>query len=117
MVVLRLQRVGKKNHATWRLIASDKRKDTIGKYLELLGSYDPHQSPAAVTIKADRVKHWLSVGAKPSPTVHNLLVDQGIITTGKLARKMVKQEVTEAAPAAAPATEAAPAAETTEKAA
>ena len=90
MVVIRLSRVGKKSHATWRLIASDKRKDTLGTYLELLGSYDPHQSPAAIQLNADRIKYWLSVGAKPSPTVHNLLVDQKIISEAKLARKMVK---------------------------
>lgn len=116
MVVLRLSRVGKRNHATWRLVVSDKRKDTLGKSLELLGSYDPHQQPAAVNLKADRIKYWLSVGAKPSPTVHNLLVDQGILTVPKLPRKMVKSEVMAEAPAtpvteklaeAAPATEAA----------
>jgi small subunit ribosomal protein S16 len=48
MVALRLQRVGKKNHATFRIVASDKRKDTVGTALEILGSFDPHQPPSAI---------------------------------------------------------------------
>lgn len=105
MVVLRLSRVGKKSHATWRLIVSDKRKDTFGTYLELLGSYDPHQKPAAVQLKADRIKYWLSVGAQPSPTVHNLLIDQGILPGPKPARKQVKSSKEPIAPEAPVATE------------
>jgi small subunit ribosomal protein S16 len=57
MVVLRLSRVGKKNHPTFRIVASDKRKDTVGTYLELLGSYDPHATPTRIELKADRIKH------------------------------------------------------------
>lgn len=111
MVVLRLSRVGKKNHPTFRLIVSDKRRDTKGTYLELLGSYDPHQSPARMSFKADRVKYWLSVGAQSSDTVHNLLVEAGIIT----AAKKVVVRAKKAAPApsdqlAATAAEPAPAA-------
>lgn len=110
MVVLRLSRVGKKNHATWRLIVSDRRQDTSGTYLELLGSYDPHQVPASVRFNADRVKYWLSVGAQASPTVRNLLIDQGIIPGPKLPRKMVKRETPAATPTA-PSPEASAAAE------
>ena len=83
MVVLRLSRVGKKSHPTFRIIASDKQKDTIGSYLELLGSYDPHATPMKVEVNAERVKYWLSVGAQPSDTVHNLLVEKGVITGAK----------------------------------
>lgn len=109
MVVIRLSRVGKKNHATWRLVVSDKRRDTVGSHLELLGSYNPHHTPAAVQLKTDRIKYWLSVGARPSPTINNILVDQGILPGPKLARKMVKVP---AMPAAQPAkTPVAPAAE------
>jgi small subunit ribosomal protein S16 len=111
MVAIRLSRVGKKNHTTFRIVVSDRRKDTVGKYLELLGTCDPHQNPAKVEVNVERAKHWLSVGAKPSDTVYNLFVDQGIISGDKLAikrAKTVKEEpapvgTPEATPAAAPA--------------
>lgn len=104
MVVLRLSRVGKKNHPTFRLIASDKRKDTLGSYLELLGSYDPHVSPARIELNAERVKYWLSVGAQPSDTAHNLLVDKGIVQGPKrVVAKAKKTAAPDAAPAVAPA--------------
>lgn len=108
MVVIRLSRVGKKNHPTFRIIVSDKRKDTVGTYLELLGSYDPHATPSKIEINAERAKHWLSVGAQPSDSVHNLLVDQGIISdTKRVVAKAKAAPVTET-PAAAPASEPAP---------
>lgn len=96
MVVLRLSRVGKKNHPTFRIIASDKQKDTVGSYLELLGSYDPHATPMRIELNADRVKYWLSVGAQPSDTVHNLLVEKGIISSPK--RVVAKAAPAEAEP-------------------
>lgn len=99
MVALRLTRVGKKNHATFRLVASDKQKDTVGAALEILGSYDPHQTPARIEFNVERVKHWLSVGAQPSDTVHNLLVEKGILTTPKRILVKVPAKPAEAAPA------------------
>lgn len=102
MVVLRLSRVGKKNHPTFRIVASDKRKDTVGTYLELLGSYDPHATPTRIELKADRIKHWLSVGAQPSDTVHNLLVEKGVLgSPKKVIAKAKKAEATESATPAA----------------
>lgn len=115
MVVLRLSRVGKKNHPTFRIIASDKQKDTVGSYLELLGSYDPHATPMRIELKYDRVKYWLSVGAQPSDTVHNLLVEKGLIDSTKrvIAKAAPKEEpAVETAKAEAPAAaEQAPATE------
>ena len=107
MVALRLTRVGKKNHATFRLVVSDKRKDTVGSALEILGSYDPHANPPRIEFKADRVKHWLSKGAQPSDTVHNLLVEKGILDKPKKVLVKVPAKPTPEAPVAA--TEAAPA--------
>lgn len=102
MVVIRLSRVGKKSHPTFRIIASDKQKDTVGSYLELLGSYDPHATPTGIELKADRIKYWLSVGARPSDTVHNLLVEKGVIEGAKkVIAKAKKVEVEAPAPAAA----------------
>lgn len=111
MLTIRLTRVGKKKDGSFRVIVVDsKRKVKAGNYLEMLGSYDPRVD--TVTLKADRVKHWMSVGAKPSDTVHNLLVSQKIIDAKKI-NVLPKKTVAKAeAPAeAAPVAEAAPAAE------
>jgi small subunit ribosomal protein S16 len=83
MVSIRLSRTGKKSHANFRFVVSDKRRDMYGPALEILGWYDPHVNPTAINVKADRVQHWLSKGAQPSATVHNLLVTAGIINAPK----------------------------------
>jgi small subunit ribosomal protein S16 len=110
MVVIRLARIGKKNHPTYRIIVSDRQKDTVGTYLEQLGTFDPHQNPATILLKEDRVKHWLSVGAQPSDSVHNLLVEKGVLPGPKRVIAVAKKEEVpadlpagrqEAAPAAA----------------
>jgi len=92
--MIRLSRVGKTKQPTYRLIVSEKSKDTKGKYLENLGTYNPRTNPPAVKLEAERIKYWMSKGAQASDTVHNLLVDQKIVTTPK--RKIwtvPKQEV------------------------
>ncbi|MFA5134832.1 MAG: 30S ribosomal protein S16 [Patescibacteria group bacterium] len=90
MLVIRLSRVGKKKHPTYRVVVSEKTKDTVGNYLELLGNYDPHENKAE--LKSDRIKHWISKGAKPSGVVHNLLIDQKIIEGEKLAVAHIKKK-------------------------
>lgn len=82
MLMIRLSRVGKKNHPLYRVIVSEKSKDTKGDYLELLGTYDPHANTSE--LKADRIKYWIDNGAQPSGTVHNLLIDKEIISGEKL---------------------------------
>jgi len=102
--MIRLARTGKRSQAYFRLIVSEKTKDTHGDYLELLGHVDPHANPRTVTIKADRVKHWLEHGAKPSPAVHNILVEQGLLKADKLRVWKAKKKpagATAPAPAAA----------------
>lgn len=77
MISLRLTRVGKKKRPLYRLIAIPKHKDPWSKCLEYLGIIDPRTKER--TLKTDRIKYWLSVGAQPSDTVHNLLVDEKVI--------------------------------------
>lgn len=84
MLRIRFARHGKKNHATYRIIVSERAWDTKGRYVELLGSVDPHTHPATVALKADRIKHWLSKGAQPSGTVQNLLIEQKIMEGKKI---------------------------------
>lgn len=80
---MRLQRVGKAKVANYRLIVSDKTKDTHDKYVELLGTYNPHNKVDGLKLVEDRVKYWLSVGSTTSNTVNNLLVKAGIVQGAK----------------------------------
>jgi len=82
MLKIRLSRVGKKKQASFRLVVSDSKKDLWGGYLENLGNYDPQTKKKI--FKADRIKHWLGQGAKASPTVYNMLVDEKIINGPKI---------------------------------
>jgi small subunit ribosomal protein S16 len=102
MLIIRLSRQGKTKHALFRVIISEKARDTAGRYLELLGHYDPHTNVAV--LKADRIKYWISQGATVSGTVHNLLVDQKIIDAAKIKVANIKKKPEEKKPAAVPAT-------------
>lgn len=84
MLAIRLSPTGKKGQKFFRVIVSEKTKDVFGDYIELLGNYNPHPNPAQATLKVERIKYWLSQGAQPSATVHNLLVDQKIIDEPKV---------------------------------
>ena len=96
MLTIRLSRIGKNKKPTYRLIISEKTKDTFGDSLEILGYYNPRANPKIVSVKNERVKYWLSVGAKTSPTVHNLLVDQKIIEGPKVKVSKLKKKKGEA---------------------
>ena len=101
MLMIRLQRVGRKHEPTFRLVLTDSKNSTkSGKYLEVLGSHDPRQKDKTA-IDADKVKYWMSQGAQVSDTVHNMLLSKKIITGKKinvlpLKKPPVKKE--EAAP-------------------
>ncbi len=111
-LVIRLTRVGKKKDASFRVVVIDsKRKVQAGNYLEMVGSYDPRVDRSE--LKADRIKHWISMGAKPSDTVHNLLISNKIIEGKKinvLPKKVLAkpEEPVVETPAEAPVAEAAP---------
>jgi small subunit ribosomal protein S16 len=79
MLKICLSRVGKKKQPVYRVIVLEKGKDPWGDYLELLGHYNLQSKPKKIEFKADRIKYWLGQGAKASPTLYNLFVDQGII--------------------------------------
>src|SRR3989338_5751464 len=104
MLMIRLARTGKTKKAYFRIIVSEKTKDTHGDYLEILGHMDPHQNPRKLELKTERVKYWLGVGAKASPTMHNILVDEGVLKADKLrVWKPKKKSAEELAAAAAAA--------------
>ncbi len=82
MVMIRFSRMGKKKQVSFRLIVSDKAKDTKNRYLELVGNYNPHTKTAV--LKADRIQYWIGVGAQLSNSVNNLLVKEGVIKEKKM---------------------------------
>jgi small subunit ribosomal protein S16 len=102
MLKIRLQRVGRKHEPTFRLVLTDHTNSSkTGRFKEILGSYDPRKSTDL--LKTDRIKHWLSMGATPTDTVHNLFVNHKVIDAKKknvLPKKTytppVKEEVVEA---------------------
>lgn len=122
MLTIRLQRVGKKKFATYRIVISEKARDTRDIYLEQLGTFNPHAKENAFLPNVERITYWISKGAQTSDTVHNLLVTAGILKgdkkkavylstkrKAKIAEK--KKAKAEIAPAAVPpAPEAPPAA-------
>ncbi len=78
MLKIRLQRIGRKNDPAFRVVLTDSKNATkSGKFKEILGSYNLKKGE--VLFKADRIKHWISVGAQASDTVHNFLVSQKVI--------------------------------------
>lgn len=83
MLTIRLQRIGKKKIASYRLIVSEKARDTHDRYAEQLGTFDPHAKENQFKPKKDRIEYWMSKGAQTSPTVHNLLVSAGLIKEKK----------------------------------
>ena len=116
MLTIRLQRVGRKNDPSFRVIlVESKRAAKTGNYQEMLGSYDARTD--RIDLKADRIKYWVSMGTTVSDTVHNMLVSQKIIEGKKinvLPRKSPpKKEEAAPAPAAQAASQEEKVAETT----
>lgn len=97
--MIRLSRVGKKGYPTYRLIISEKQRDPYGKALEILGAYNPHTKN--LEAKADRIKHWISMGAQMSDTVNNLLVTKKVIDGKKTKSPAAKKNRKEAKKGAA----------------
>ncbi len=77
-VKIRLARHGAKKKPFYRIVAADIESPRDGKFLELLGTYNPMVEPVAITLKEDRINYWLGEGAKPSTTVQSILKRQGV---------------------------------------
>ncbi len=77
-VKIRLQRHGSKKRPFYRLVAADSRSPRDGRYLEIVGTYDPTLEPAAVRIDEEKAKKWLSEGAQLTDTVKNLFAKAGL---------------------------------------
>ena len=77
-VHIRLRRTGKTKAPTYRVIVADSRSPRDGKFIEILGHYNPRIEEGALVLNNDRVRHWIKNGAKPTSTARALLVRSGI---------------------------------------
>ena len=78
MLTIRLSRIGKKKKPFYRVVVIESSKPRDGRVVELVGTYDPLKKPAEVKLNAERIKHWLGVGAQPSDTVRSFIHEQKI---------------------------------------
>lgn len=105
MLKIRLQRTGRKNEPTFRLVLTDSKNSAkSGRFLEVLGNFDSRKGEKA-EFKGERISHWMSVGAQVSDTVHNLLVDKKLISGKKLNKLPKKSAPVKEVVAEAPAPE------------
>jgi len=77
-VKIRLARMGAKSKPFYRIVVANSESPRDGRFLEIVGNYDPQKNPAEVTLKEDRIADWISKGAKPTLTVSQLLGKKGI---------------------------------------
>ena len=77
-VKLRLTRIGSKKNPIYRVVAADSRSPRDGKFIEIIGRYNPQSEPSLIELDEEKVKAWLQKGAQPSETVSRLLKIKGI---------------------------------------
>src|SRR5437867_7778189 len=103
-VVLRLMRAGAKKRPFYRVVAADSRRQRDGRFLEIVGHYDPLRAPAELVLEKDQVQKWLAHGATPSEQVASLLRRAGMT----LGRPSASKKKAAAATATSPRRRAVP---------
>lgn len=78
LLTIRLSRIGKKKKPYYRVVVTDQRRPRDGRFVEIVGSYDPLKKPAEIKLEAERIKYWLGCGAQPSDTVRSFIRQQKI---------------------------------------
>lgn len=84
MVKIRLRRMGAKKQPTYRLVVADSRSPRDGRFIEILGHYNPRTEPKTLEVNEEKAKEWLSKGAQPTETVRRLFAEKGIMERGPL---------------------------------
>jgi len=84
MVKIRLRRMGAKKQPTYRFVVTDARSPRDGRFIEIVGHYNPRTEPKTVVLDEDKVKNWLSKGAQPSDPVRRLLAERGLVERGPI---------------------------------
>ncbi|PYK91258.1 MAG: 30S ribosomal protein S16 [Verrucomicrobia bacterium] len=100
-VAIRLRREGALNRPYFKVVVTDKRSPRDGKFIEIVGTYDPKKAGQNSTLKLDRIEHWISKGAQPSDTVRSLI--KKIKNPEAAAKKAASAAAKKAAPAPKPA--------------
>jgi len=119
MLKIRLRRVGAKKQPSYRVVVADSRSPQKGRFVEIVGFYNPRTEPPTVELKEERLRYWLSQGAQPTDAVLRLLEKQGLVDGTARAEKWAKaaaavEEAEEAAEAVEAVEEAEEAAEAVE---
>ena len=78
MLKIRLTRVGSKKNPIYRVVVADSRSPRDGKFIEIVGRYNPQTQPSTIEIDEEKVKEWISKGAQPTDSVRRLMKAQGI---------------------------------------
>jgi small subunit ribosomal protein S16 len=76
---IRLRRTGARKKPSYRIVVAESTAPRDGKYVEIIGTYDPLTDPATIKLDGDRAKHWLSVGAQPTERVVRLMAREGLV--------------------------------------
>jgi small subunit ribosomal protein S16 len=82
MVKIRLRRMGAKKQPTYRFVVADARSPRDGRFIEILGHYNPRTEPKTLVVNQDKVKEWLAKGAQPSDPVRRLFAELGLVERG-----------------------------------
>jgi small subunit ribosomal protein S16 len=82
MVVIRLRRQGKTKQPSYRVVVADSRSPRDGKFIEIIGHYNPVRQPKELVVKGDRARYWIGVGAQPSDIVVRLLKQVSVLDEG-----------------------------------
>jgi len=87
MLRIRLRRVGAKKQPSYRVVVTEKETPRDGRFLEIIGFYNPRTEPTTMEIDEERAIHWLSNGAQPSEAVNRILVKLGVMDKWAEAKK------------------------------
>jgi small subunit ribosomal protein S16 len=79
-VKLRLMRMGKTKQPVYRVVAADSRSPRNGRFIEIIGTYEPRQEPSRVVLNNERAAKWLADGAQPTDRVRRILVNAGVLS-------------------------------------
>jgi len=79
MVKIRLRRMGAKKQPSYRIVVADSRAARDGRFIEVLGHYNPRTEPPTIVVNEERLKYWLSQGAQPTESVEKVLRSKGLL--------------------------------------
>ena len=96
MVKIRLRRIGRKKAPMYRIVVADSTSPRDGRFIEIVGTYAPRQAENSITLKEERIEHWLDVGAQPTDTGRSIIRKAGMLKRrheARLGRKLQAKAV------------------------